>query len=218
MKSSCVYSCRPSTLRVAVGERRLEVVRDVLVELVVLLLGDLRLGPRPQRRGLVDLLVLVGRHLRLARRRPTAPSSSGSGTVMWSEYLRRIVRSAMPDSSSSSSGRRCRMTSVPRVSCAIGFDACSRPRRALSQRTPSSAASPARRVTSVTRSATMNDGVEADAELADQLRVLGAVGGQRLEELARARLGDRADVLDDLLARHADAVVGHGDRARRGLS
>jgi hypothetical protein len=34
------------------------------------------------------------------------------------------------------------------------------------------------------------------------------------EELARARLGDRADVVDHLLARHADAVVGDRDRAR----
>ena len=57
--------------------------------------------------------------------------------------------------------------------------------------------------------------VEPDAELADEMRVLGAVGGELLEELARARLGDGADVLDHLLPRHADAVVGHGDRARR---
>jgi hypothetical protein len=57
--------------------------------------------------------------------------------------------------------------------------------------------------------------VEADAELADQVRVLGAVRGELLEELARARLGDGADVLDHLLPRHADAVVRHGDRPGR---
>ncbi len=57
-------------------------------------------------------------------------------------------------------------------------------------------------------------GVEADAELSDEMRVLRAVRREPGEELARARLGDRADVLDDFLARHADAVVGHGDRAR----
>jgi hypothetical protein len=34
-------------LRVRVGERRLEVVRDVLVAFVVLLFGDLRFRPRP---------------------------------------------------------------------------------------------------------------------------------------------------------------------------
>ena len=60
---------------VHVRERRLEVVADVLVELVVLLVGDLRLGPRPQRRGLVDLLVLVGHGPAPSPWRPTAPSS-----------------------------------------------------------------------------------------------------------------------------------------------
>ena len=58
-------------------------------------------------------------------------------------------------------------------------------------------------------------GVEADTELSDEVRVLGAVGGQLGQELARARLGDGADVLDDLLPGHADAVVGHRERARR---
>ena len=57
-------------LGVHARQRRLEVVGDVLVELVVLLVGDLRLGPGPQRRGLVDLLVLVGEHLLLRVRVP----------------------------------------------------------------------------------------------------------------------------------------------------
>ena len=46
-------------------------MRHVLVELVVLLLGDLRLRPRPQRRRLVDLLVLVGQDLRFRRGIPS---------------------------------------------------------------------------------------------------------------------------------------------------
>ena len=58
-------------------------------------------------------------------------------------------------------------------------------------------------------------GVEADAELADEVSVLGPVGGQLGEELARPGLGDGADVVDDLLPGHADAVVGHRDRPRR---
>jgi hypothetical protein len=49
-------------LRVRVGERRLEVVCHVLVELVVLLFGDLRLRARQQRGRLVHLLVRVGYH------------------------------------------------------------------------------------------------------------------------------------------------------------
>ena len=57
-------------------------------------------------------------------------------------------------------------------------------------------------------------GVEADAELSDEMRVFRAVRREPGEELARARLGNRADMVDDFLTRHADAVVGYGDRAR----
>ena len=37
-------------------------------------------------------------------------------------------------------------------------------------------------------------------KLSDKLRVLRSVGAQALEELARPRLGDRADLLDHLLS------------------
>ena len=57
-------------------------------------------------------------------------------------------------------------------------------------------------------------GIEADAELADQLRVLLLVAGHAREEFGGARLGNRAEMLDRLLAAHADAVVGNGDRVR----
>ena len=58
-------------------------------------------------------------------------------------------------------------------------------------------------------------GVEADTKLPDEVRVLGLVRRQALEELARSRLGDGADLVDDFLSRHADAVVRDADRARR---
>ena len=45
--------------------------------------------------------------------------------------------------------------------------------------------------------------------------VFGLVTGQALEELARARLGNRADVADHLVARHAHAVIGHAQSTRR---
>jgi hypothetical protein len=51
--------------------------------------------------------------------------------------------------------------------------------------------------------------VEPHPELPDQGVVLGAVAGQRLEELAGPRARDGADGLGDLLATHADTVVGH---------
>jgi hypothetical protein len=57
-------------------------------------------------------------------------------------------------------------------------------------------------------------GVETDAELADQVRVLGLVAGQRRKEFAGAGLGDGAEVLNGFVACEADAVVGNGDRAR----
>jgi hypothetical protein len=57
-------------------------------------------------------------------------------------------------------------------------------------------------------------GIETDAELADQVRILGLIAGQCREELAGAGLGDRSQVLDRLVARQADAVVGDGERAR----
>jgi hypothetical protein len=55
--------------------------------------------------------------------------------------------------------------------------------------------------------------VEADAELPDQLGRAPAGLAQRLEELARPRARDPAEVGRRLLARHADAVVGDGDAA-----
>ena len=59
--------------------------------------------------------------------------------------------------------------------------------------------------------------VETHAELPDQRCVLPLVAGQRVQEIAGARLGDRADVLDHLGPAHADAIVRHGDRAGAGV-
>ena len=57
-------------------------------------------------------------------------------------------------------------------------------------------------------------GVEADAELADQAGPLLGLGrGQRRAERAGAGAGDGAQVVDQLLAAHADAVVGDQQRA-----
>ena len=59
--------------------------------------------------------------------------------------------------------------------------------------------------------------VEADAELADQLRRHLLPGLHGVEELARAGLRDRADVLHDLRARHPDPVVPDREGALRGV-
>jgi len=59
--------------------------------------------------------------------------------------------------------------------------------------------------------------VKAHAELADQLRILLLVAFERGHEFARAALGNRAQVSDRLVSRHADAVVGDGDRLGFGV-
>ena len=56
-------------------------------------------------------------------------------------------------------------------------------------------------------------GVKAHAELADQLAVFLLVTRQLLEEFGGARTGDGAEVGDDVVTGHADAVVGQGNGA-----
>jgi len=55
-------------------------------------------------------------------------------------------------------------------------------------------------------------GIEAHAELADELGVGILVAGHLLQELARSRTGDGADGLHYLVAGHADTVVRHRHR------
>ena len=61
--------------------------------------------------------------------------------------------------------------------------------------------------------------VEADAELADELQqgLLGLGLLEALDQLLAAGAGDRADVVDHLLAAHADAVVGDRQGAGPGV-
>ena len=56
-------------------------------------------------------------------------------------------------------------------------------------------------------------GVEADAELPDEMRVLLGFPAQGLQESGRSRVRDRAQLLDDLLAAHPDAGVADGQDA-----
>ena len=53
--------------------------------------------------------------------------------------------------------------------------------------------------------------VKPDAKLADHLRIFGLVAGQRLEEFLRTGARNGADVFDDFITRHADAVVRNRD-------
>ena len=107
---------------------------------------------------------------------------------------------------SSSPSRRCRITSVPRSARVDRLDlelarAVARPAHALLGRQAGAAR--------LDGDAVGDDeaGVEADAELADQVGVLLLVAFELGHELARAALGDRAQVRHRLLGAHADAVV-----------
>jgi hypothetical protein len=194
-----------------VRQRRFDVVRHVLVELVVLRLGDLRLGPRPERGRLIDLFVLVGHDLFACRAVPLL--------LLHDNGERDVVRVLVEDRAK----RRARQQpffALAEVEDDVGaarvlagrFDAVIAFAGALpSHAVPGLKARAAREE----RHPVGDDerGVEADAKLADQLGILGAIGREGFEELAGAGLRDRADVLDDVLARHADAVVRDRDRA-----
>ena len=54
--------------------------------------------------------------------------------------------------------------------------------------------------------------IKADPELADKLRVALLVARHLLEELGRSGSGNSAEIVDQLVARHADAVVDDGER------
>ena len=200
-------------LGVRVGERRVHVVGHVLVQLVVLLLGDLALGSGPERRGAVDLLVLVGDHLglRLAVP-PLLLHQDGNGDVVG--VLAQDLAQAMARQQLVLVGPQVQDDVGPAASLLDRFDRVA----ALSRALPADAVLGGQAGAPRDQGHPVGDdegGIEADAELSDEVRILGPVGGQLGEELASPRLGDGADVVDDVLTRHADAVVGHRDRARR---
>ena len=56
--------------------------------------------------------------------------------------------------------------------------------------------------------------IESDAKLADELGVFALVAGHPVEKLGGARARDRAQVIDQFVPRHADAVVHDGQRFR----
>ena len=92
---------------------------------------------------------------------------------MWSEYLRRIARRRLPDSSSSSSGRRCRIDVGAARRLGDGLDGVV----ALAGALPAHAVLGAEAGAARHERHPVGDDegrIEADAELADQVRVLGA--------------------------------------------
>ena len=95
---------------------------------------------------------------------------------MWSEYFRRISRSLKPASSSSSSGRRWSTTSVPRDSLVTVSTVL-----ALATAFPAHAVLGCQTCAPRRQCHAVGDderGVEADAELSDEMCVFGFIGGE----------------------------------------
>ena len=198
--------------RVRPGERILEVVRDMLVELVVLLVGDLRLRPRPQRRGLVHRLALglghVGRSLRIP-------------ALLVHAHRQGDVVGVLADHVAQAHRVEEIVLALAQVQRDLGaaYRPVDRLQRvfAVPGRFPAYALRRWHAGAARTHRHPVGDDegrIEADAELTDQVRVLRLVAREPGQELARAGFRDRAQVVDDLLAGHADAIVGDGDGAR----
>ena len=180
----------------------------VLVELLVLLVGDLAARPHPQCLRLIDRLVLRGFLAFFAHQHRKAQVvrvalDQGAQSIVVGELLG--VRLQVQDDT------RAALRARQRLDREIALRARFPAHRCL------------RRCAGLAREHFYALGddegrVEADPELPDELRVLLLVARERLEELRRPRLRDRAEVGDRLLARHPDAVIPNGERARRRIT
>ena len=134
------------------------------------------------------------------------------GSVTWSAHLRTIASSRIGSRNSSASDLMCSTTSVPAVSRVAGAMVnCPAP----SEAQVNASSEPALRRGDLDPVGDHEGGVEADAELADQAGPLLGLGrGQRGAERAGAGTGDGAEIVDQLLPPHADAVVGDQQCAR----
>src|SRR6266853_1928401 len=197
---------------VAPGEGRLRVVGDVLVELLVLLLGDLRFRARPQGARLVDRLVLVGRLLLGFLLVPLR--------LLHHDRDRDVI-GILPHDLFQLPVREQLVLALAQMQDDVG--AAPFLLRGFDRKLPGPVRFPAHRLACGQSGAARQERdavgdderrIEAHPELPDETSVLRLVSRERLEELARPGLGDGADVVDHFLARHADAVVRYREGAR----
>ncbi len=172
-----------------------EGVRDVVVELLVLLVGDLRLRPRPECGGGVDGALLLGQ-----------ADGYGDVVAVGLDHLTQAVRIEvfllvlLDVQRDPRAPRRCRVAlGDGEFALALGDPAPALVLAGLAGLDHDLVGD-------------HEGGIETDAELADQAGAVFPVF-HRLQELGGAGAGDGAEVLDQLLAAHADAVVGDGERA-----
>ncbi len=193
-------------------ERRLPVVADVPVELGVLLLRHVLLRPGPQRLARVDGLgVVAGAHAD----RPGDEVRPARHDAAHHARVRVVVQRVVRVDGLEMQRHRRALRQVGRVADRVG---------ALPGRLPPHAGrGPGAAGDQLDAVGDHERGVEADAELADQLGgLLGRRAGvPRLphggEHLGGAGLRDRPDQLDDLVTAHPDAVVADGQGAGLGV-
>ena len=230
MNSRAWYSKVPSAFIADGLERVVPGVADVPVELGILLVGDLRARPGPQR--LLRVQGLGRGHLGGCVVAFSVSSSAGFGGAGLVTSMRMGHEMKSEYFLTSLADLRHRRVVVQVVLGVLGLEV-QRHRRTLRRaldlfdRVRAGALGlPAGGVGLARLAGQQGDlvgdherRVEADAELADQLfrrrRVLGFL--QLLPDLRGARLRQRADQVDHLVARHADAVVGDREGARFGV-
>ena len=200
---------------VRIGERRVRIVAEVPVELVVVLLLELRLGPQPQSARLVDRLPFVGlnhllgilvplglAHANRQRDVVRVVAHDAAQLVVLQERVELVAFVAVGGVVAQVEGHvGAARSSLDPLHRELAR-AVRGPAHALVGRQAGAAA--------------FNDNalghderrVEPDAELADQVGILGGIAGQPAEELPGTGAGDRAEVRYRLVARKAHAVVG----------
>ena len=182
------------------GARLLRIVRQMLVERLIVLVLELRFGPGPERLGLIERLLLVAglqndRYAQMIR----ILAHQLTQLRRFEELL--VLIAQMHDH------HRAAIRLVVILNL-VG---------ALAVRIPAHRGGVG--AFGDHRDAVRHDEcrIEADAELSYQLGILGRVPAQALEEFPRAGARDGAQILDDFIPAHADTVVLDGQRARRGI-
>ncbi len=187
----------------APAQRVREIVRQVLVELPVFLVRNLRSGPRPERgRGVDDILLGV-----------VARTLQGYGKC---DVIRILVDQVLE--AHGLGEFRLTVFEVQRDARAAAFDFGGLDRElALPVGFPAHALGRIQaRAAAFHHDPVGHDkrGIEADAELADQPGVLLFIAGHAAQEFRGPGTCDGAEILDQFVARHADAVIRNADRAR----
>ena len=184
---------------VAPNQRILEVVRDVAIELAVFVVLDLAAGASPQRLGGVDALelrpvVALLRHLDRHADVVRILADDGAQAEAVGE-----LPGIVPE-------RQGHLGATGKSLGVLDREALLAPGRPA--HTGLLPCPPGEHLHLLGND---EGAVEANPELADEGGVALLIAREPFQELRRAGLGDGAEIGHNLLPRHADAVVGHGE-------